>query len=64
MLFFFDQNFAYVLAEATRTLSLQDDSVRKSSNDVAEGNTPVNHEQMSFRIPCGLDTPKSHAAMQ
>jgi hypothetical protein len=29
MMFFFDSQYAYVLAEATRTLSLQDDSVRK-----------------------------------
>jgi signal transduction histidine kinase/CheY-like chemotaxis protein len=29
MLFFFDSNYAYVLAEATRTLSLKDDSVHE-----------------------------------
>lgn len=29
MMFFFDSNYAYILAEATRTLSLLDDSVHE-----------------------------------
>ncbi|CAK3934150.1 Hybrid signal transduction histidine kinase B [Lecanosticta acicola] len=41
MLFFFDSNYAYVLAEATRTLSLQNDSVMVQEDDLWLGHTVI-----------------------
>ncbi|KAK5683806.1 hypothetical protein LTS10_003669 [Elasticomyces elasticus] len=41
MLFFFDSNHAYVLAEATRTLSLQNDSVHDDEDDLWLGHTVI-----------------------
>ncbi|KJX98408.1 sensor histidine kinase/response regulator like protein [Zymoseptoria brevis] len=41
MLFFFDEQYAYVLAEATRTLSLQDDSVHEIADDLWLGHTRI-----------------------
>ncbi|KAK3624184.1 hypothetical protein LTR22_024090 [Elasticomyces elasticus] len=41
MLFFFDRNYAYVLAEATRTLSLQDDSVHEEEDSLWLGHTVI-----------------------
>lgn len=41
MLFFFDLNAAYVLAEATRSLSLQDDSVHDFEDDLWLGHTVI-----------------------
>ncbi|KAK5730030.1 hypothetical protein LTR17_011433 [Elasticomyces elasticus] len=48
MLFFFDRNYAYVLAEATRTLSLQDDSVHEAEDSLWLGpgdptDDPISH---------------------
>ncbi|WPG98689.1 Hypothetical protein R9X50_00148300 [Acrodontium crateriforme] len=41
MLFFFDTNFAYVLAEATRSLSLQDDSVHEIEDKLWLGHSII-----------------------
>ncbi|KAK5121862.1 hypothetical protein LTR85_004433 [Meristemomyces frigidus] len=41
MLFFFDTNYAYVLAEATRTLSLQDDSVHEIADELWLGHSII-----------------------
>ncbi|KAK4501312.1 hypothetical protein PRZ48_007120 [Zasmidium cellare] len=41
MLFFFDSNHAYVLAEATRSLSLQNDSVLVEEDDLWLGHTII-----------------------
>lgn len=41
MLFFFDSNYAYVLAEATRTLSLQNDTVMVKEDDLWLGHTVI-----------------------
>lgn len=41
MLFFFDSNFAYVLAEATRSLSLQDDSVHEIEDQLWLGHSII-----------------------
>ncbi|KAK5674019.1 hypothetical protein LTS10_013226 [Elasticomyces elasticus] len=43
MLFFLDRNYAYVLAEATRTLSLQDDSVHEAEDSLWLGRKPNIH---------------------
>ena len=41
MLFFFDSQYAYVLAEATRTLSLQDDSVHEIEDKLWLGHSII-----------------------
>jgi len=41
MLFFFDSKYAYVLAEATRTLSLQDDSVHDIEDNLWLGHSVI-----------------------
>ncbi|KAK3676317.1 hypothetical protein LTR78_003591 [Recurvomyces mirabilis] len=41
MLFFFDSSYAYVLAEATRTLSLQDDSVHEIEDNLWLGHSII-----------------------
>ncbi|EME82497.1 uncharacterized protein MYCFIDRAFT_215705 [Pseudocercospora fijiensis CIRAD86] len=41
MLFFFDSTHAYVLAEATRTLSLQNDSLHAAEDDLWLGHTII-----------------------
>ncbi|TKA78586.1 hypothetical protein B0A55_03872 [Friedmanniomyces simplex] len=41
MLFFFDSNYAYVLAEATRTLSLQDDQVHEIDDELWLGHVVI-----------------------
>lgn len=41
MLFFFDSNYAYILAEATRTLSLQNDSVHGHEDDLWLGHSII-----------------------
>ncbi|KAF7186984.1 Hybrid signal transduction histidine kinase B [Pseudocercospora fuligena] len=41
MLFFFDSSHAYVLAEATRTLSLQNDSLHAAEDDLWLGHTII-----------------------
>lgn len=41
MLFFFDSQYAYVLAESTKTLSLQDDSVHDDEDDLWLGHTKI-----------------------
>lgn len=40
-MFFFDSQYAYVLAEATRTLSLQDDSVHELEDSLWLGHTMI-----------------------
>ena len=39
MMFFFDSSYAYILAEATRSLSLQDDSVHELQDELWLGNS-------------------------
>lgn len=41
MLFFFDSNYGYILAEATRSLSLQDDSVHEIEDHLWLGHTII-----------------------
>lgn len=41
MMFFFDAEYAYILAESTRTLSLQDDSVYDEDDSLWLGSTYV-----------------------
>lgn len=41
MLFFFDESYAYILAEATRTLSLQDDSEHEIDDSLWLGHTII-----------------------
>ena len=41
MMFFFDRNYAYILAEATRTLSLQDDAVHDIEDALWLGHTII-----------------------
>ncbi|KAK3627616.1 hypothetical protein LTR56_012704 [Elasticomyces elasticus] len=58
MLFFFDSNHAYVLAEATRTLSLQNDSVHDDEDDLWLGHTVIPRgfsicEETVARLPSG-----------
>ncbi|KAK6425917.1 hypothetical protein LTR81_001916 [Elasticomyces elasticus] len=58
MLFFFDSNYAYVLAEATRTLSLQNDSVHDDEDDLWLGHTVIPRgfsicEETVARLPSG-----------
>ncbi|KAK4961075.1 hypothetical protein LTR10_001565 [Elasticomyces elasticus] len=58
MLFFFDRNYAYVLAEATRTLSLQDDSVHEEDDSLWLGHTVIPRgyticEETVCRMPSG-----------
>ncbi|KAK5723056.1 hypothetical protein LTR17_014017 [Elasticomyces elasticus] len=67
MLFFFDRNYAYVLAEATRTLSLQDDSVHEAEDSLWLGHTVIPRgyticEETVCRLPSGdpTDDPISH----
>ncbi|KAK3073530.1 hypothetical protein LTR53_004819 [Teratosphaeriaceae sp. CCFEE 6253] len=59
MLFFFDSNYAYVLAEATRTLSLQDDSVHSPEDELWLGHTviPRGHTICEDTV-CRLSTPE------
>lgn len=49
MLFFFDQDYAYVLAEATRSLSLLDDSIHDAADSVWLGHAKIRQSPPS---PC------------
>lgn len=41
MLFFFDSDYAYILAEATQTLSLQDDDRHQDGDELWLGSTKI-----------------------
>lgn len=41
MIFFFDHSYAYILAEATRTLSLQDDNAYEIEDQLWLGTTKI-----------------------
>lgn len=66
MLFFFDSNYAYVLAEATRTLSLQNDSVLSDEDGLWLGHTmiPRGHSvcEATVQLPLNEGTNKGDSS--
>lgn len=63
MMFFFDQNYAYILAEATRTLSLQDDTVHDLEDHLWLGHSVIPRGysvcEHTVNLPANLGTNQS-----
>ncbi|KAI7493856.1 hypothetical protein KC357_g880 [Hortaea werneckii] len=65
MLFFFDSQYAYVLAEATRTLSLQDDSVHEIEDKLWLGHSIIPRGySICEETVCKLSEPEDQTASE